>query len=194
MSGKAQRAAQAVDTSMNVNGTTAGVVGTGLDMYSAGNTLGTVGQNVSGVSGALGYMTGAYGMGKAGADMYQNGIGVQNSADMGFNALSTYGGGASLLGSTSWTGPVAGAAAAGYGIGNVMNSIADSEYGTREDANGHRVGTDDEWQQAIIDDAIARGEDPSSFTNIVKGGLAGTAGQILDVGRGVGNWVGSLFD
>ena len=42
-----------------------------------------------------------------------------------------------------------------------------------DDANGHRVGTDDAWQQSIIDDAIARGEGPSSFGTIVKGGLAG---------------------
>lgn len=68
--------------------------------------------------------------------------------------------------------------AAGVTIGNGINSLADSEYNPFMDEQGR--GTDDRWQQSIIDNAIANGEDPSSTWNVIKGGLAGTAGTLID--------------
>ncbi len=203
MSSMGRRVAQATDTSMNVNGNAAGVTGAVLDAATVdratapwstgGKALGSTGQNIAGVSSALGLITGAYGMGKAGADMAQNGVNIQNGADMAFNAAGTTAGAIGLSGATgaasTVAAPLLGAAAAGYGVGGVINSIADSEYAV--DENGQ--GTDDRLQQQVIDEAIARGEDPTSLANIAKGTLYGTAGQIWDAGRAATNWVGSFF-
>jgi hypothetical protein len=169
---------------MNVNGTTAGVVGTGLDIASEAGHASNAATNVAGVSGALGLITGMWGMGKAGVDMADNGVGLQNSTDMAFNTAGAGAGLGTLLGASGPAAPLAAAAATGYGIGNVVNSVADSQYAL--DANGQ--GLDDRVQDSIIQDAIANGEDPESFSNIVQGTVAGSVGQIADAGRGAWNW------
>ncbi len=186
MGDKKQQVAQAVDTSMNVNGNAAGVVGTGLDIASeAGHTLGNVGTNVQGVSGALGLITGSYGMGKAGADMYQNGVGLQNSADMAFNGAGTYAGAATLMGSSGPAAPLAGAAARGYGVGGPINSAAGSDYAKQEP--GGVGGT----HQTYADWWLDTGAEIGGATGMAVGVGGATFGTIADACVAAYNW---LFD
>lgn len=125
-------------------------------------------------------------------DMTQNGFTVDNTMSGAGNALGVGSWAAGTFGAaggglSTVAAPLMAAGAGGLAIGGLMNSIADSKYAL--DENGQ--GTDDRWQQGIIDRAIANGEDPSSFGNVVLGGLAGTAGQIVDVGKGIGGALGA---
>jgi hypothetical protein len=160
-----------------------------------------VGDDVAGMSSgvpgssALGHAGGAFaalGLANDVHDMTQNGVNVDNGMSATGNALGVGSYAAGTFGAAGGTAatvaaPLMAAAAGGLAVGGVMNSIADSEYAL--DENG--MGTDDHWQDSIIEDAIANGEDPTSVWNIAKGTAAGTVGQIADVGRGIGNW---LFD
>lgn len=128
-------------------------------------------------------------------DMTQNGINVDNGLSatgngLGLGAWAAGTFGAAGGGAATVAAPLMAAGAGGLAVGGLMNRIADSSYAMDE----HGQGTDDRWQQSIIDDAIANGEDPTSTWNIIKGGAAGTAGQLVDTARGIGNWVGSWFD
>jgi len=186
MSGQKSKVANAVDTSMNVNGNAAGVTGMGLDIASeAAGGLGNTASNVAGVTGALGLITGAYGMGKAGADMANNGVGLQNSADMAFNGLGTFAGGAGLMGASGPAAPLAGAAAAGYGVGGLINSAAGSEYAQQDE--GSVGGTHETYADWWLD----TGADIGGVGGMAVGVAGATAGTFADAGVAAWNY---LFD
>ena len=166
-----------------------GALDAGLDV--AGNQPGWMGA-ASGALGAVGGGLAAFGLGWDIADIATNGLGVDNGLSAAGNAMGTgsflasvgaFGTGATATAAA----PLLAAGAGGLAVGGIMNSIADSDYNLFQDEQGR--GTDDRWQQAIIDNAIANGEDPSSLGNVVLGGLAGTAGQLVDVAGGIGGGI-----
>lgn len=160
-----------VDAAMDVAGTAPGV------MKSASPFM-------SGFGGGLA----AFGLGWDAADIATNGLNVDNGLSATGNALGVGSTIATAAGATT-AAPLLAAGSAGLAIGGAMNSVADSDYNFLKDEQGR--GTDDRWQQAIIDNAIANGEDPASTWNIIKGGTVGTAGQIIDAGAGALGAVGS---
>jgi len=184
MSGK-RRAAQAVDTTMNVTGNSAGVAGTGLDIASELGSAGNAAKIASKGAAGLGAFTGAYGMGKAGGDMYKNGVGLQNSTDMAFNGLGTFAGVSGLLGSTGPAAPVAGAAAMGYGVGGLINEAGNSEYAKQ--APGSVGGTNETYADWWLDQGVAQG----GVTGAAIATVGGTFGTIADAGVAAWNY---LFD
>jgi hypothetical protein len=187
-SGAAPSQPSTVSTVMNRSGQAGGAIGLGLDVAGdAAGRLGALGRPIGG----LGAVTGAYGMYTAGADMAENGVGLQNGADMAFNAAGTYAGTVGALGMTGTgagtalgaagglsapvgtalgasaagtAGLVLGAGAAGYGVGTVANDMATSDHARRS-----RYGVDDYGRvrtanDAVIDGSVALGQGVERLT------------------------------
>lgn len=181
-----ENGAAQVNELMGYLGTGATFVGEWTNGYNpATSNLGLL----NGASSFLGGTLSGVGMIQAGMDMSENGLNVENGMNMFNNAVGL----ASVL-----PGPqaaVAGAYSLGNAIGNVANYAADSEYGKwRTDAQGRPIGSDDLWQQQLIDEAIANGEDPSSAWNMIKGTAYGTFGQLADATMAVPGIAGALWD
>ena len=179
-----------------------GMYNSGTAMYNEG--VGSLDQdgnsnamNFLGATGAT--VAGGIGTAALGADIAM-GLGATGSTVSSISTATTAGvatgsTGAGLATSVASAGalPVAaavgGGLAAGVAIGTGINNLADSEYNPYMDEQGQN--TADRWQQSIVDEAIANGEDPGSVWNVTKGTVAGMAGTI---GNGVAagaNAVGS---
>ena len=156
------------------------------------NFAGAAGATVAGGIGTAGLgATIATGLGYGGAGTTAATIAGATTAGGAGGAGLGLGTGVAAAGALPVMATVGAGLAAGVAIGNGMNSLADSDYNVFQDEQGR--GSDDRAIDSHIAQAVARGEDPTSFKNVAIGGLKGMGGQLKDVAGGAYGWAKSFF-